>query len=792
MESPSSTPLTDEPTEPESRMDLIHLDIPTTAQTLATRGIRVSRPPPTQQGAEIPIPHSPSTSSHHTSSTGSPLPQRPIRQATYIRSEYASSESDHSRTHVHPGTPYHGHSYSRSNYDSHAPSRHGWHGQPFHSLDSRNFDIYGMQQPYVAVDPFRPSIAQKIHPLPAAVDVYGLAASQYPPAIGSHMTNHSTWQYISTFIFDIIPRQIYLHLLLRLPSLYFSRVTGIFEEADLSMPEIKKMALETSSAWRDSSRGLPHVLSLEPASNLYLKYTWEAFIDSLMREWKTLNIVSILLVSAILTILQIQSAAADPITRYSALLSLVCALMSLLYGCMFIIRFGTMRKTYKAAEWAEEAQKTKTALLWNVWVLLAMPAIWLSWSIILYLTCIMSFIWRTGTVGDDNRTPQTSRDALGPRIALSVVLAIGMVYFTLIAKTLRKYGDVMDQAWRARVIGWTREKANSYNTWDTYSGRHHNYASSPQPIVYQSRSPFNSYSEINGSARSPQPDSRAFSHVAGNTLPPQAAVIMSHPTQETPSPISGQLPEQYLWQYPPTISIEPPRYQAYKALDLRFFASRAYPIVPNAIVHDISVENWTIFVTDAVDVWDGYDDVINRMDENSIRLFGWRPQDKISTLLVYWNEKIFIPRNLEAVLCQEYLTGYSNSPVFAIYIVDRVFRNNRILPMVERFGWIPEGIDRIDILDSLIALPDGRIPIISARTALFSTANSVDPRVHFQGPSELQRMRRSSPYGEVNTMSSIPIMVHPELDTLSNTLPFRRLSDITERTEDSDDGRRSI
>jgi hypothetical protein len=30
----------------------------------------------------------------------------------------------------------------------------------------------------------------------------------------------------------------------------------------------------------------------------------------------------------------------------------VCALVSLLYGCMYIIRFGTMRKTYKAADWA--------------------------------------------------------------------------------------------------------------------------------------------------------------------------------------------------------------------------------------------------------------------------------------------------------------------------------------------------------------------------------------------------------------------------------------------------------
>jgi hypothetical protein len=55
---------------------------------------------------------------------------------------------------------------------------------------------------------------------------------------------------------------------------------------------------------------------------------------------------------AILTILQIESAANDPLIRYSALLSMICALMSLLYGCIYIIGFGTMRNPYKAAEWA--------------------------------------------------------------------------------------------------------------------------------------------------------------------------------------------------------------------------------------------------------------------------------------------------------------------------------------------------------------------------------------------------------------------------------------------------------
>jgi len=55
---------------------------------------------------------------------------------------------------------------------------------------------------------------------------------------------------------------------------------------------------------------------------------------------------------AILTILQIQSAEEDPITRTAALLSLVCALISLLYGCVYITRFGTLRRMYQAVMWA--------------------------------------------------------------------------------------------------------------------------------------------------------------------------------------------------------------------------------------------------------------------------------------------------------------------------------------------------------------------------------------------------------------------------------------------------------
>ncbi|TFK37213.1 hypothetical protein BDQ12DRAFT_608172 [Crucibulum laeve] len=213
------------------------------------------------------------------------------------------------------------------------------------------------------------------------------------------------------------------------------------------------MALETARRRVTLSENALHPDAYHRYINL--KNSWEFFVNSLIKEWKILNIVSVLLLSAILTILQIDSAASDPIIRYSALLSMVCALVSLLYGCVYIIRFTTMRKTHKAAAWAAEG-RSKTHILWNVWVLLALPATWLSWSILLYITCIIAFVWRTGTSGDI--VPESAlQDVIWPRIVISATLGLGIVYFILIMITFNCYGDVMDRRWKARIDEWVQE-----------------------------------------------------------------------------------------------------------------------------------------------------------------------------------------------------------------------------------------------------------------------------------------------------------------------------------------------
>lgn len=99
----------------------------------------------------------------------------------------------------------------------------------------------------------------------------------------------------------------------------------------------------------------------------------------------------------------------------------------------------------------QEARKTNTRIFWNVWVLLAMPAIWLAWSMLLFVTSILSFVWRTGASDDpEQRLPLARKDALGPRIAITGVFVLGIVYLVFIVRTLRSYGGPRKRAslWR--------------------------------------------------------------------------------------------------------------------------------------------------------------------------------------------------------------------------------------------------------------------------------------------------------------------------------------------------------
>jgi hypothetical protein len=90
-----------------------------------------------------------------------------------------------------------------------------------------------------------------------------------------------------------IPNQVYLYMMLRLPAFYFGRVSKVFEDAELNMKHIRHMAVASQSQlkrseWDDQT--LPRPLQT-------FKATWHEFIESVVTEWKTLNLISALLLS---------------------------------------------------------------------------------------------------------------------------------------------------------------------------------------------------------------------------------------------------------------------------------------------------------------------------------------------------------------------------------------------------------------------------------------------------------------------------------------------------------------
>lgn len=175
---------------------------------------------------------------------------------------------------------------------------------------------------YIAVNPFLPSIAQNFVSPAHNIEHNTLDAASHlrppTPMIPYSSSGHpliaspTTTQFLVAFLFDTLPRQVYLHFQLRLPALYFSRVARIFEDAELSMPDIKRMAVVATNRWKEKSTSVVNAnLDFEPSivslHFSHLKSSWEGFIDSLMREWKTLNIISVLLLSCVISRTKLQA-----------------------------------------------------------------------------------------------------------------------------------------------------------------------------------------------------------------------------------------------------------------------------------------------------------------------------------------------------------------------------------------------------------------------------------------------------------------------------------------------------
>ena len=71
-------------------------------------------------------------------------------------------------------------------------------------------------------------------------------------------------------------------------------------------------------------------------------------------------------------------------------------------------------------------------------------------SMLFFLASILSFVWRTGSEDDpSSRAPLSATAVLGPRVTITGVLVLGLVYLVMIVKTLVRYG----RGWSGMRVG---------------------------------------------------------------------------------------------------------------------------------------------------------------------------------------------------------------------------------------------------------------------------------------------------------------------------------------------------
>ena len=117
---------------------------------------------------------------------------------------------------------------------------------------------------------------------------------------------------------------------------------------------------------------------------------------------------------------------------------------------------------------SQAAAQTSTPPYWNLWLFLALPTVWLAWSLIFFSAGLLSFVWTSGDRRVPELTPFTDDDTtmdfipmsfsdftpLWPRIILTVVLAFGFGVGFLVMQAFKDVG----------ANKWDRSKSKKDNS----------------------------------------------------------------------------------------------------------------------------------------------------------------------------------------------------------------------------------------------------------------------------------------------------------------------------------------
>ena len=359
----------------------------------------------------------------------------------------------------------------------------------------------------------------------------------------------------------------------------------------------------------------------------------------------------------------------------------------------------------------------------------------------MYIVCIMSLVWRTGTTDDANRGPMTPGDAFAFRIIVTAVLSLGLIYSALIGSTLRRYGEMMDQAWHRRIVSWINGTVTPAPA-ESRFGPSPNLYSTDMPYPHSKKranrsKPSPTHSHISHSSsrpafRQPTPPAEfSFSNLAwehDRGADPKHRVIVSQLASKDESLSRNlKIPVDASTPLPPFSSVSAP--------------TPAHPLhlleeIPDEVYHEmmndpglsqvpIKLARFLLLTFEddhpldvppsdkelnachmTKDLWKALQTVSvislkclpfrSTKQPQDTQQFGYplHPGD-MAGALHEWNRNIFSRYGVQIALCKEFTDAESSR--FALYC----FSTANVLPPAEgdNYSPLPEGLRRLDIFD---------------------------------------------------------------------------------------------
>ncbi|KAF7363115.1 hypothetical protein MVEN_00663900 [Mycena venus] len=165
----------------------------------------------------------------------------------------------------------------------------------------------------------------------------------------------------------------------------------------------------------------------------------DTFYKCCSKEWREMGTGAAALFSVLFTILQISSAAYDPVVRTVVQLSIVCLFFGSIYAFILSMVFGKLEQAATGPVWMRNARRAPIDMLWNPWIMFSLPLYWIIWGVFYFAIFIMAFLWRSGAMDEPDENSRPSKTAAyGPRIATTLVFTAGTVYLGLVIVVVRK------------------------------------------------------------------------------------------------------------------------------------------------------------------------------------------------------------------------------------------------------------------------------------------------------------------------------------------------------------------